>query len=174
LRRQAYARPRRPLIVFTPKSMLRLKAAASAPSDFTHGGFRPVLPDREGATSGTVSRVLIAAGKCVYELEAERAKREDQQTAIIRLEQYYPLPAADIAAELAKYPEAEVVVVQDEPANQGGWPFLAMNLPSALAALGEHRPLKVVSRKASASPSTGSSKKHAVEQAELMARAFDR
>ncbi|MFN8012995.1 MAG: multifunctional oxoglutarate decarboxylase/oxoglutarate dehydrogenase thiamine pyrophosphate-binding subunit/dihydrolipoyllysine-residue succinyltransferase subunit [Dermatophilaceae bacterium] len=174
LRRQAYARPRRPLIVFTPKSMLRLKAAASAPSDFTVGGFRPVLPDRKDATSGEVTRVLIAAGKVVYDLEAEREKRGDQQTAILRLEQYYPLPAADLAAELAKYPGAEVVVVQDEPQNQGGWPFLALNLPGELAALGETRPLHVVARKAAASPSTGSSKKHAVEQAALMARAFDR
>ena len=174
LRRQAYARPRRPLIVFTPKSMLRLKAAASAPADFTVGGFRPVLPDRKDATSGEVTRVLIAAGKVVYDLEAEREKRGDQQTAILRLEQYYPLPAADLAAELAKYPGAEVVVVQDEPQNQGGWPFLALNLPGELAALGETRPLHVVARKAAASPSTGSSKKHAVEQAALMARAFDR
>jgi len=174
LRRQAYARPRRPLIVFTPKSMLRLKAAASAPADFTVGGFRPVLPDRKDATSGEVTRVLIAAGKVVYDLAAEREKRGDQQTAILRLEQYYPLPAADLAAELAKYPGAEVVVVQDEPQNQGGWPFLALNLPGELAALGETRPLHVVARKAAASPSTGSSKKHAVEQAALMARAFDR
>ena len=174
LRRQAYARPRRPLIVFTPKSMLRLKAAASAPADFTVGGFRPVLPDRKDATSGEVTRVLIAAGKVVYDLEAEREKRGDQQTAILRLEQYYPLPAADLAAELAKYPGAEVVVVQDEPQNQGGWPFLALNLPGELAALGETRPLHVVARKAAASPSTGSSKKHAVEQAAVMARAFDR
>jgi len=174
LRRQAYQRPRRPLIVFTPKSMLRLKAAASAPEDFTTGGFRPVLPDREGATGSNVTRVLIAAGKCVYELEAEREKRGDDQTAILRLEQYYPLPAHDLARELAKYPGAEVVVVQDEPQNQGGWPFLALNLPEALADLGETRPLRIVARKASASPSTGSTKKHAVEQAHLMARAFDR
>ena len=81
---------------------------------------------------------------------------------------------AEHAAELAKYPGAEVVVVQDEPQNQGGWPFLALNLPGELAALGETRPLHVVARKAAASPSTGSSKKHAVEQAALMARAFDR
>lgn len=107
-------------------------------------------------------------------LEAEREKRGDDQTAILRLEQYYPLPAHDLARELAKYPGAEVVVVQDEPQNQGGWPFLALNLPEALADLGETRPLRIVARKASASPSTGSTKKHAVEQAHLMARAFDR
>jgi 2-oxoglutarate decarboxylase len=174
LRRQAYARPRRPLIVFTPKSMLRLKAAASAPEDFTHGGFRPVLPDREGATSGSVTRVLIAAGKVVHDLEAEREKRGDQSTAIVRLEQYYPMPAADLASTLKGYPDAEIVIVQDEPQNQGAWPFLALNLPDALAEMGETRPLRVVCRKASASPSTGSSKKHQLEQADLIARAFDR
>jgi 2-oxoglutarate dehydrogenase E1 component len=174
LRRQAYARPRRPLIVFTPKSMLRLKAASSMPEEFTSGTFRPVLPDHEGATSGTVDRVLLAAGKAVHELESERAKRGDTSTAILHLEQYYPLPGAELAEELRKYPEAELVVVQDEPQNQGAWPFLALNLPAALAEHGVERPLRVLSRKASASPATGSNKKHQEEQAELVAAAFAR
>ncbi|HYN29759.1 MAG TPA: multifunctional oxoglutarate decarboxylase/oxoglutarate dehydrogenase thiamine pyrophosphate-binding subunit/dihydrolipoyllysine-residue succinyltransferase subunit, partial [Dermatophilaceae bacterium] len=174
LRRQAYRRPRRPLIVFTPKSMLRLKAAASRPEEFTTGGFRPVLPDRSGATGGHVDRVLIAAGKAVYGLEAERDRRKDDRTAVLRLEQYYPLPAHELAEALAGYPGAEVVVVQDEPQNQGAWPFLALNLPDALALFDELRPVQVVARKASASPSTGSSKKHQAEQADLLARAFDR
>ena len=173
LRRQAYARPRRPLIVFTPKSMLRLRAAASAPEDFTSGGFRPVLPDR-GVELGDVDRVIIASGKVVYDLEAERAKREDTRTAIIRLEQYYPLPGEAIASEIRRYPGAEVVVVQEEPENQGGWPFLALNLPAALQAQGESRPLRVVSRPASASPASGSSKAHAAEQKDLVQRAFER
>src|SRR4029453_16755904 len=86
LRRQAYARPRRPLVVFTPKSMLRLKAAASSPDEFTHGTFLPVMPDPEGATSGAVPRVLLASGKVVYDLEAARAKAGDTQTAIVRVE----------------------------------------------------------------------------------------
>ncbi len=172
LRRQAYARPRRPLIVFTPKSMLRLKAASSAPQDFTSGRFLPVMPD--AASTNEVSRVLIAAGKVVYDLLAERDKRGDASTAVLRLEQYYPIPAADLARELAKYPTAEVVIVQDEPKNQGAWPFLALNLPEALAEHGEHRPLRVISRAASASPATGSTKKHQVEQAELVAQSFDR
>ncbi|MEO5610496.1 MAG: multifunctional oxoglutarate decarboxylase/oxoglutarate dehydrogenase thiamine pyrophosphate-binding subunit/dihydrolipoyllysine-residue succinyltransferase subunit, partial [Ornithinibacter sp.] len=174
LRRQAYARPRRPLIVFTPKSMLRLKAASSAPEDFTTGTFRPVLPDRPNATSGKVTRVLMAAGKVVYDLEAERTERGDTATAILRLEQYYPLPAADLASALSDYPDAELVIVQDEPRNMGGWPFLALNLPEALEAHGEHRSIRVVSRKPSASPASGSTKKHQAEQADLIARAFDR
>ncbi len=80
--------------------------------------------------------MLIAAGKVVYDLLAEREKRGDTSTAVLRLEQYYPLPAADLARELAKYPGAEVVIVQDEPKNQGAWPFLALNLPEALADAG--------------------------------------
>ena len=174
LRRQAYARPRRPLIVFTPKSMLRMKAASSAPEDFTTGTFRPVLPDHPNATSGKVTRVLMAAGKVVYDLEAERTERGDTATAILRLEQYYPLPAADLASALSDYPDAELVVVQDEPRNMGGWPFLALNLPEALEAHGERRSIRVVSRKPSASPASGSTKKHQAEQADLIARAFDR
>ncbi|WP_370893961.1 multifunctional oxoglutarate decarboxylase/oxoglutarate dehydrogenase thiamine pyrophosphate-binding subunit/dihydrolipoyllysine-residue succinyltransferase subunit [Janibacter sp. GXQ6167] len=173
LRRQAYARPRRPLIVFTPKSMLRLKAAASAPEDFTEGTFRPVLPDRNGPKDD-VTRVLIASGKVVYDLEAERKKRGDEQTAILRLERYYPVAGAELAAELKHYPGAEIVIVQEEPSNMGAWPFLAMNLPAALAEAGETRPLHVVARPASAAPSAGTSKKHQAEQAALMAAAFDR
>ena len=174
LRRQAYARPRRPLIVFTPKSMLRLKAASSMPEDFTTGGFRPVLPDTAKLDGHQVDRVLLASGKVVYELEAEREKRGDQRTAILRLEQIYPLPADEIAAALAQYPNAELVLVQDEPKNQGSYPFLGLNLPPELAERGYTKPLRVVARPASASPATGSSKKHAAEEATLLAAAFDR
>jgi 2-oxoglutarate decarboxylase len=174
LRRQAYARPRRPLIVFTPKSMLRLKAAASAVEDFTTGTFRPVLPDRAALDSNAVTRVLFASGKVVYDLEAARDKAGDTQTAIVRVEQLAPLPAKEIAAELAHYPNADMVWVQDEPRNQGAWPFMALNLPQALAEQGETRVLKVASRKASASPATGSSKRHAEQQAELIESAFAR
>ncbi len=174
LRRQAYARPRRPLIVFTPKSMLRLKAAASAPADFTTGGFRPVLPDPADLEPGTVNRVVLASGKVVYDLEAERTKREDTATAILRVEQLAPLPTDEVAEAIARYPNADLVWVQDEPRNQGAWPFMALNLPEALAERGEHRKLNVVSRKASASPATGSHKKHELEQAEIMAAVFDR
>ncbi len=172
LRRQAYARPRRPLIVFTPKSMLRLKRATSSPDDLTSGGFRPIMPDT--AALERVDRVLLAAGKVVHDLEAEREKRGDTGTAIVRVEQYYPLPADDLASALDAYPGAELVWVQDEPRNQGAWPFMALNLPAALAARGIDRPLRVVARKSSASPATGSSKKHATEQADLIAAAFER
>ena len=174
LRRQAYHRPRRPLIVFTPKSMLRLKTAASAVEDFTTGTFEPVLPDTAALDVHAVTRVLMASGKVVHDLEAERAKRQDGATAILRVEQLAPLPADEIALALKAYPGAEIMWVQDEPVNQGAWPFMALNLPAALADRGETRALHVASRAASASPASGSSKKHAVQQAELIARAFNR
>ncbi|MEI2731553.1 MAG: multifunctional oxoglutarate decarboxylase/oxoglutarate dehydrogenase thiamine pyrophosphate-binding subunit/dihydrolipoyllysine-residue succinyltransferase subunit [Dermatophilaceae bacterium] len=174
LRRQAYARPRRPLVVFTPKSMLRLKAASSMPQDFTTGTFRPVLPDSATLEGTAVTRVVMCSGKVVWDLEAERTKRGDTQTAILRVEQLAPVPGAELAEALAAYPNAELLWVQDEPRNQGAWPFMALNLPEALAALGENRPITVASRRASASPATGSHKKHEVEQAALMAAAFDR
>jgi 2-oxoglutarate dehydrogenase E1 component len=174
LRRQAYARPRRPLIVFTPKSMLRLKAAASGVEEFTSGTFLPVIPDRAEHDKGGVTRVLLASGKVVYDLEAEREKRGDTTTAILRVEQLAPLPAHEIAHELRHYPDADVVWVQDEPQNQGAWPFVALNLPEALEQLGEKRPLRIVSRRPSASPATGSTKKHQVEQQDLVEAAFAR
>jgi 2-oxoglutarate dehydrogenase E1 component len=174
LRRQAYRRPRRPLIVFTPKSMLRLKAATSAVEDFTSGSFEKVLPDPAALPANAVTRVLLASGKVIYDLEAERAKRADTATAILRVEQLAPLAGDEIASAIKAYPGAEIMWVQDEPANQGAWPYMAMNLPQALAGLGETRLLQVASRPASASPATGSSKKHASQQAQLIAKAFDR
>jgi 2-oxoglutarate decarboxylase len=170
LRRQAYARPRRPLVVFTPKSMLRLKAAASAAEDFTTGHFRPVVPDVALADPRQVDRVLLCSGKVYYDLVAERARRGDTRTAVVRLEQLYPLDAAGVLDAVEPFGAAQLVWVQEEPANQGPWPFIALNLPEHLGG----RPLLRVSRPASASPATGSSRKHAAEQANLVAQAFDR
>jgi 2-oxoglutarate dehydrogenase E1 component len=174
LRSQAYRRPRRPLIVFTPKSMLRLKSATSGVEDFTVGRFQKVLPDPAGLSPQAVTRVLLASGKVIYDLEAERAKRGDTATAIVRVEQLAPLAGSEIAAAIKTYPGAEIMWAQDEPANQGAWPYIALNLPEALVSLGETRRLQVASRPASASPATGSSKKHALQQAQLIAKAFDR
>lgn len=174
LRHHATARPRKPLIVFTPKAMLRLKAAASRPEDFTTGTFEPVLPDSAQLDNEAVERVLLASSKLVWDLEDERRKREDSTTAILRVEQLYPLPGAQIAALTKQYPNAELLWVQNEPKNQGAWPFMALNLPEDLAHHGEERPLRVVSRPASASPSTGSAKVHAVEQEALHEEAFGR
>ena len=174
LRRQAYSRPRKPLIVFTPKQLLRLKAATSAVEDFTTGAFEPVLKDKAPLDANAVTRVLLASARVVYDLEAERAKRQDGSTAILRVEQLYPIPAREIAAAVKAYPNAELVWCQDEPANQGAWPFMKVNLPEKLADLGETRPLSVVSRPESAAPSTGSHKQHDIERDTLLREAFDR
>ncbi|MCK0112308.1 multifunctional oxoglutarate decarboxylase/oxoglutarate dehydrogenase thiamine pyrophosphate-binding subunit/dihydrolipoyllysine-residue succinyltransferase subunit [Ornithinimicrobium sp. F0845] len=174
LRKQAYLRPRKPLIVFTPKAMLRLKPAASSPQDFIEGTFQPVLPDRVELDGEKVDRVLLVSSKLTYELEEERAKREDDRTAIIRVEQLYPVPGREVAEQVKAFPNAELVWVQNEPKNQGAWSHMALNLPEAMAHYGEERPLRVVARPASASPATGSAKVHAVEQGALLKEAFDR
>ncbi|NCT91388.1 multifunctional oxoglutarate decarboxylase/oxoglutarate dehydrogenase thiamine pyrophosphate-binding subunit/dihydrolipoyllysine-residue succinyltransferase subunit [Cellulomonas sp. APG4] len=173
LRRQAYARPRRPLVVATPKSMLRLKAAASSVEDFTSGTFRPVLADpfatQDPQAAAQVDRVLLCSGKVYYDLLAHRAKADDRRTAIVRLEQLYPLEIDDVRAALEPFGDAELVWVQDEPANQGAWSFVRLHLAEALG-----RELRRVSRPAAASPATGSSKTHAVEQRQLVEEAFRR
>jgi 2-oxoglutarate decarboxylase len=133
-----------------------------------------VLPDPAALPAQSVTRVLLASGKVIYDLEAERTRRADTTTAILRVEQLAPVPADEILAAVKAYPNAEIMWVQDEPANQGAWPFMAMNLPQELASRGETRVLRVASRVASASPATGSSKKHALQQARLIATAFDR
>jgi 2-oxoglutarate dehydrogenase E1 component len=172
LRWHAFHQPRRPLIVFTPKSMLRLKAAASAVEDLTSGTFRPVIPETEsGLDAGAVRRVLLCSGKVYYDLLAERAKRATSggdQVAIVRVEQLAPLPGDEIAAAVGTFPQAELVWVQEEPANQGPWPFMALNLPAQLGGRG----LSCISRPASASPAAGSHKKHDLEQHGLVEQAF--
>jgi 2-oxoglutarate dehydrogenase E1 component len=170
LRRQAHARPRRPLVVFTPKSMLRLKAASSPVEDFTSGAFRPVIAETEPLEASDVDRVLLCSGKVYWDLLAERTKRDDRRTAIVRLEQLYPLDVDGVNEAIGLYPGAQLVWVQEEPANQGPWTFIALNLPEHLGG----RPLLRVSRPASASPAAGSSKKHAAEQATLIRQSFDR
>jgi 2-oxoglutarate decarboxylase len=172
LRRQAYARPRRPLVVFTPKSMLRLRGATSEVADFTHGKFEPVLDDPRLANvdGGSVRRILMHAGKLHYDLLAEMEKRPDvaNQIALVTLEQFYPLPTPHLQPVLDRYPNAELVWVQDEPENQGAWPFIDVELVKHL----NGRTIRVVSRAASASPATGSSKRSAAQQTELIDRAL--
>ncbi len=163
LRRQAYARPRRPLVVFTPKAMLRLRGATSEVADFTNGRFEPVIDDATVVDAGAVRRVLLHAGKIHYDLKTEIEKRGTTGVALVRLEQYYPLPEAQLRAALDRYPNAEVVWVQDEPENQGAWPFLALETQKR-----GMKPMRVVSRPASASPATGSTKRSAQEHADIM------
>jgi 2-oxoglutarate dehydrogenase E1 component len=168
LRRQAYARPRRPLIVFTPKAMLRLRGATSNVADFTTGKFEPVLDDARVSDRSVVRRVVLTAGKIYYDLLAELDKRGQTDVALIRLEQFYPAPADELNAVLENYPHADIVWTQDEPENQGAWPFISLELAKRLRG----RAITVASRPASASPATGSSKRSAQEQADLINRAL--
>ncbi|WP_210724026.1 multifunctional oxoglutarate decarboxylase/oxoglutarate dehydrogenase thiamine pyrophosphate-binding subunit/dihydrolipoyllysine-residue succinyltransferase subunit [Leifsonia sp. PS1209] len=167
LRRQAYARPRRPLVVFTPKAMLRLRGASSEVGDFTQGKFEPVIDDARISDKGAVKRVLLMAGKLYYDLANELQKNPNPEIALVRVEQYYPLPAAELKAVVDSYPNAELVWVQDEPENQGAWPYMILETSK----LGP-RPLGVISRAASASPAAGSAKRHAQEQSVLIQRAL--
>jgi 2-oxoglutarate dehydrogenase complex dehydrogenase (E1) component-like enzyme len=166
LRRQALAGLHRPLVVFTPKSPLRLKAAASPVSSFTTGGWRPVITDPEGPVPSACRRVLLCSGKLYWELAAARRNRGVDDVAIVRMEQLYPMPGAEVRAAIEQYnPNADIAWVQEEPANMGPWPFVALNLPEHLPA---GRMLRRISRPASASPATGSANVHAAEQNALL------
>jgi 2-oxoglutarate dehydrogenase E1 component len=168
LRRQARRPWRKPLVVFTPKSMLRHPDASSPIDDFTRERFLPLVPDREVRDA---KRILIASGKVGHELRAERRRRKDTKTAIFFLDQLYPLPRREITAAMAEHPNArEVVWVQEEPGNMGALFYV---LPR-LERLAQARNLQVrsVKRSSSASPATGSAKAHELEQKTLLALAF--
>ncbi|BDH56327.1 multifunctional oxoglutarate decarboxylase/oxoglutarate dehydrogenase thiamine pyrophosphate-binding subunit/dihydrolipoyllysine-residue succinyltransferase subunit [Tsukamurella sp. PLM1] len=174
LRRHALDGVRRPMVVFTPKSMLRNKAAVSPLEDFTTGKFRSVIDDpafeKDGGDRSKVTQLLLVSGKLYYELEARRAKDKRDDVALIRMEQLYPLPSRRLPATLDKYPNAtDVRWVQEEPANQGAWPFFGLELPELDERL---RGIKRVSRRAMSAPCSGSSKVHAVEQAQIIDEAF--
>ncbi len=166
LRRQALRKWRKPLVVFTPKSMLRHPDALSPLDDLTHQRFLPVIPDTE---AHDVKRILICTGKIGHELRAERQKRQDMTTAIVFLEQMYPFPEAELAAELDRHSTArDIVWVQEEPSNMGALFYM---LPR-LRRISHERPVLSVKRSGSASPATGSAKAHEVEQKTLLALAF--
>uniref|UniRef100_UPI0009524055 multifunctional oxoglutarate decarboxylase/oxoglutarate dehydrogenase thiamine pyrophosphate-binding subunit/dihydrolipoyllysine-residue succinyltransferase subunit n=1 Tax=Streptomyces acidiscabies TaxID=42234 RepID=UPI0009524055 len=178
LRWQSHNPHHKPLVVFTPKSMLRLKAAASKAEEFTSGQFRPVIGDAS-VDPNAVRKVVFTAGKVYYDLDAERQKRGITDTAIIRIERLYPLAGAELQAEIAKYPNAEKYLwAQEEPANQGAWPFIALNLIDHLdLAVGADVPhgerLRRISRPHSSSPAVGSSKRHQAEQEQLVREVFE-
>jgi 2-oxoglutarate dehydrogenase E1 component len=151
--------------------MLRLKAAAAKLSDFTNGTFRPLITDAEVANA---TRLILCSGKIYWELLAERSRLGDNSTAIVRVEQLYPLPTSEIISEINRYPNASVLWVQDEPANQGPWPFVAATLSEAMKSAGINREVRRVSRRAAASPATGSIHVHEEEQKALIAEAFSR
>jgi len=175
LRRQALSPKKKPLVVFTPKSLLRHRLAVSPVQDFTTGTFAPVLGDP--GVNGTplrasdVKRVVLCTGKVFYDLMQARADRGNTDTAIVRLEQLYPLPIDEVRAALGRYPNAEDFAwVQEEPANQGSWTFIALNLLEHLDGVR----LRRISRPSAAAPAVGSTKMHDAEQAALIEAALPR
>ncbi len=158
----------RPLIVFTPKSMLRSKAAASPASDFTDKRWAPVLGDPHPQAADAVRRIVLCSGKFTWELVARREKRGNTDTAIVRVEQLYPLPSDEIAAAIGEYPNAtELLWVQEEPANMGAWSHIALHLPARLG-----RQISCISRPESSSPATGSHMHSEHEQESLLSAVF--
>ncbi|MGJ0119081.1 multifunctional oxoglutarate decarboxylase/oxoglutarate dehydrogenase thiamine pyrophosphate-binding subunit/dihydrolipoyllysine-residue succinyltransferase subunit [Williamsia sp. MIQD14] len=174
LRRHVLDGISRPLVVFTPKSMLRNKAAVSPVEDFTEGKFKSVIDDpsiTDQKVRDKVTRVLMVSGKLYYELAARKEKDGRDDIAIVRIEQLYPIPHRRLGQVLEQYPGVqEFFWVQEEPANQGPWPFFGLHLPEVLPEY--FGALKRVSRRAMSAPSSGSSKVHAVEQQEIIDRAF--
>ncbi|HHU39671.1 MAG TPA: multifunctional oxoglutarate decarboxylase/oxoglutarate dehydrogenase thiamine pyrophosphate-binding subunit/dihydrolipoyllysine-residue succinyltransferase subunit [Propionibacterium sp.] len=177
LRTHTYVNWHRPLVIMTPKSMLRSKAAASAPEDFTNGTWRPAIGDESITDPSAVQTVIFCSGKIRWELVAQRAKRGlEGKVAIVSLERLYPLPTEDLVAEMARYPEVtDVRYVQDEPLNQGAWPFMALNLPGDFAGKSGGRELTMtpVTRPESSSPSVGMLHVHQAQEKALMDRAFE-
>ena len=170
LRRQALSPKKKPLVVFTPKSLLRHRQAVSGTDEFTTGTFQPVLKDA-GVSGDAVKRVLFCSGKVYYDLVQAREDRKITDTAIVRLEQLYPLPIEGVRDAIASYPNAEDYAwVQEEPANQGAWTFIALNLLEHL----EGVRLRRISRPSAAAPAVGSANQHAAEQAALIEASLPR
>ncbi len=168
LRRQAMRKWRKPLIVFTPKSMLRHPEASSKIEDLTRPRFLPVVPDSEVQDA---KRILLASGKVGHELRVERRRRGDTSTAILFLDQLYPLPRAEMTAAFEAHPNAhEIVWVQEEPSNMGAYFYVMPRLQRLAQESG--RKVRAVKRSASASPATGSAKAHEMEQKTLLSLAF--
>jgi 2-oxoglutarate dehydrogenase E1 component len=163
---------RRPMVVFTPKSMLRLKAAASSLGDFTSGTFHPVIADEKVQNA---TRLIFCSGKIYHDLVAERDRLGEHTTAIARVELLYPLPIDQMQAVAAAHPNANLLWVQDEPANQGPWSYIALRTSEAHGGHGfGSRTLRRISRRATASPATGNHHLHEEEAKALMYEAFTR
>jgi 2-oxoglutarate dehydrogenase E1 component len=167
LRWQGLSGRNKPLIVFTPKSMLRLKAATSPTSAFTSGSFQPLIGEPQDFDASGVRKVILCSGKIYYDLDGQR-RATGSTAAIVRVERLYPLPLEELRTELARYPQAEQLVwAQDEPANMGAWPRMALKLPELLG-----RKLDLVSLPPSSAPATGSAKQHAATHKQLIETAL--
>ena len=170
LRRQVRAGMERPLIIMTPKSLLRLPSATSNLSELTNGGFRPLIDDVEVKEPSAITRLVLCSGKLFYDLVETRRASEARHVAIVRLEQFYPFPARLLTQLLAAYPNArQLVWAQEEPKNMGGWTFVEPRLENLLSKC--ERPI-YVGRSPSASPATGSYAIHQREQQKLIEEAL--
>jgi 2-oxoglutarate dehydrogenase E1 component len=169
LRRQARLAVRRPLVVMSPKSLLRLKEAGSSLGDLAEGGFRPVLDDAAMADRrDDVTRLVLCTGKVFYDLAA---KRGDEPVALVRIEELYPWPHEAIGDVLERYPNVrEVVWAQEEPRNMGAWTFVA---PRLRASVGTALPVRYVGRPERASPAEGYKASHDEEQARIVREALE-
>ena len=169
LRRQVKWQWSKPLVVLTPKSLLRHRAVVSQLEDFTTGRFQKILPD-ERTENGHTDRVILCSGKVYYDLIDRRKELGANNVAIIRIEQFYPLSTAELMRALNSYAaDTEVIWLQEEPANMGAWQFMKVHFSDAISQKFRLRPL---SRVESASPSTGSSSSHKLEQDDLLQAAF--
>lgn len=165
LRRQVKQEIVRPLIVMTPKSLLRLPAASSTIEELTNGGFNPVLDDAKVKDRAKVKRIVVCSGKVFYDLDAGRKDADDDRVAIVRLEQFYPFPKTRLQEVFASYPNAtQIFWTQEEPQNMGGWTFVKDRLEEIKG----EKSLRYVGRVASASPATGSYTIHNLEQEKLV------
>jgi 2-oxoglutarate dehydrogenase E1 component len=172
LRRQMVRNLRKPLVIMTPKSLLRNKDATSPLSEFTKGGFQTVIPDSGGLKADKVKRVVACSGKVYYDLAKKREEKGFDDVAILRVEQLYPFPHKAFAAELKKYPNAtDIVWCQDEPQNQGAWFFVQHYIHENMA---EGQKLGYSGRAASASPAVGYSHLHQEQQKALVDGAFSK
>ena len=172
LRRQMRQAAARPFILFSPKSLLRLPAASSAIEALTSGGFHAVLDDPEVRDRAAVDRILFCSGKVYYDLRGEREKRQDERTAIVRLEQLYPFPAESLRAAVAAYPNArDAAWVQEEPRNMGAWSFVRERSADFLPA---GMNLRYVGRAASPSPASGNASVHKRELEQFLSDALGR
>ena len=175
LRRQMHRNFRKPLIVMTPKSLLRHKLAVSKLSEFGPGSsFHRILWDSgKTAPDKDIKRVVLCSGKVYYDLYEEREKREIENVHILRVEQLYPFPSKPLKTELARFPGAEVVWCQEEPKNMGAWTMVMPEIETVMAEMGLKQPrLRYVGRPAAASPATGLLRRHLKEQAALVEEAL--
>jgi 2-oxoglutarate dehydrogenase complex dehydrogenase (E1) component-like enzyme len=170
LRRQVRAGFERPLVVMTPKSLLRLPAAGSSLDQLTSGGFRPLIDDAEVSDPSRVKRIVLCSGKVFYDLNEARKKSGEDRVTIVRVEQFYPFPLSSLTEVLAGYPKAkDLVWCQEEPKNMGAWTFMESRLENLLSRC--ERP-RYLGREASASPATGSYAVHQQEQERLVKEAL--